>query len=107
MAIFEDVDIEDFDEIMTQEFGKKNIVILKFGSELCDACNALEGELEDLEEEHENVSVLMIDCNDAPDIAENYDIVKVPTMIIYKDKNTIIHKSEGVLLSQDIEKIIS
>jgi len=107
MAIFEDVDITDFDEIMETEFKKKNIVILKFGAEMCDACFALESELEDLEEENEKVSVLLIDCNEAPDIAEKYNIQKVPTMMIFKDESTLIYNDYGVILSQDIEKIIS
>jgi thioredoxin 1 len=107
MAIFEDVDITDFDEIMESEFKKGNIVILKFGTEMCDACFALESELEDLEEENENVSVLLIDCNDAQDLAENFDIQEVPTMIIYRDRDHIIYRGYGVLLSQDIEEIIS
>ena len=107
MAIFEEVDITDFDEIMEQEFDKKNIVILKFGAEMCDACFALETELEEVEEDRENVSVLFIDCNQAPDIAEKYDIQKVPTMIIYKDPFTMIYKDYGVILACDIEKIIS
>lgn len=106
MAIFEDVDITDFDEIMEAEFNKNNTVILKFGSELCDACYALESELEDLAEEDENISVLLIDCNESPDLAENFDVVQVPTMIIYKNKNTPIFRTKNVMLSQDIEKII-
>ena len=107
MAIFEDVDITNFDKIMKEEFEKKNTVILKFGAQMCDACFALETELEELEEENENVSILLIDCNEAPDIAENYDIQKVPTMIILKDKDTMIYKDYGVVLACDIEKIIS
>jgi thioredoxin 1 len=107
MAIFEEVDITNFDEIMQEEFSKNKTVILKFGAQMCDACFALESELEDLEEEDENISVLLIDCNEAPEIAEKYDIQKVPTMIIFKDESTIIFKDYGVILSQDIEKIIS
>ncbi len=107
MAIFEDVDITDFDEIMNAEFKKNKIVILKFGTEMCDACHALESELEDLEEENENVSVLLIDCNQAQDLAENYDIQEVPTMIILKDRSTMIYRNYGVMMSQDIEEIIS
>ncbi|MBL1280094.1 MAG: thioredoxin family protein [Fluviicola sp.] len=107
MAIFEDVDISDFELIMQKEFKKKNTVILKFGAELCDACFALESELEDLEDENENISVLFIDCNEAQDIAEQYNIQKVPTMIIYKDADTMIYKDYGVILASDIKKVIS
>lgn len=106
MAVFEIEEME-FNEIMAQELAKGQIVILKFGSEFCDACHALEGELEDVEDENENVSLLMIDCNECQSIAEQYNIHQLPTMIIYKDPETILYRGEGVLLSQDIEEIIS
>jgi len=106
MAVFEVEELE-FHELMAQEFGKKQIVILKFGSEFCDACHALEGELEDLEEENANVSLFMIDCNECQDLAEQYNIRKLPTMVIYKDRDTVLYRGEGVVLSQDIEEIIS
>lgn len=106
MAVFEIQEIE-FSNIMAQEFAKNQIVILKFGSEFCDACHALEGELEDLEEDNENVSILLIDCNDSQDLAEQYNVRKLPTMVIYKDSDTVLYRGEGVVLSQDIEEIIS
>jgi thiol-disulfide isomerase/thioredoxin len=73
---------------------------------MCDACYALEGELEDLEEENENISILLIDCNESPDIAEKYDIARVPTMIIYKNETTPVYRCQEVMLSQDIQKLI-
>jgi len=106
MAIYEVEELE-FNNLMAQEFEKKQIVILKFGSEYCDGCHALEGELEDLEEENENVSILLIDCNECQSLAEKYNVRQLPTMFIYKDADTIIFKYEGVVLSQDIEEIIS
>ncbi|MCW8895139.1 thioredoxin family protein [Sulfurimonas sp.] len=106
MAVFEIQEIE-FHNIMAQEFAKNQIVILKFGSEFCDACHALESELEDLEEDNENVSLLLIDCNDCQDLAEQYHVHRLPTMVIYKDSDTILYRREGVVLSQDIEEIIS
>jgi len=39
---FIQVDEMDFDEVLNEEFDKGQIVILKFGSEYCDACIALE-----------------------------------------------------------------
>jgi len=106
MAII-DVDEGNFQQVIHEQFEKKSIVILKFGSEFCDACMALEGELEDLEEENENICIINIECSESPDLAERYHIQKVPTMVIYKDGENIIYRAEGVVLSQDIEEIIS
>ena len=104
---FIEVDKSDFQQVIAEEFAKKQIVVLKFGSEFCDACHALESELEDLEEENENVSLLLIDCHECQDLAEQYNVHRLPTMVIYKDADSILYQGEGVVLSQDIEEIIS
>ena len=103
---FIQVDEMDFNEVLNEEFDKGQIVILKFGSEYCDACIALEFELEEIDDKYENVSVLEIDCGDAEELAQSYGVIQVPTMVIYENKNSTLWHKEGVILAQDIEKII-
>ena len=105
MAIYE-VDSDDFKNIMDNEFKKNNIVILKFGSDFCDACSALDTELEQVDEEDLNISIVIVNSDDSPEIAEVYDVYQLPTMIIFKNETHIIYESEGVILSDDILKII-
>ena len=105
MAIVE-VDEESFQKEINSAFEKKEIVVLKFGSEYCEPCHALECELEELDEELENVTILMVDTSESPSLAEQYDIFELPTMVIYKESETPILRYEGVMLAQDIEKII-
>ena len=105
MAIIE-VDEIDFQERLDAEFAKGQIVILKFGSEYCDACMALEFELEEIDETHNNVTVLEIDCGESEELAQRYGITRVPTMVIYENENSTLWHKEGVLLAADIEKII-
>ena len=104
---FIQVDDFDFDEVLDAEFQKKQIVTLKFGSEYCDACMALEFELEEIDDAYENVSVLEIDCGDSEALTEKFGIIQVPTMIIYENKNSTLWHKQGVILAQDIEKIIN
>jgi len=103
---FIDVDDTDFQEVINKEFKKGQIVILKFGSAYCDACNALDFELEELEENHENITILEIECGESENLTNRYAINQVPTMVIYADANTTLWHKEGVLLASDIEKII-
>lgn len=103
---FIQVDEMDFDEVLNSEFNKGQIVILKFGSEYCDACMALDFELEEIDDAHKNVSVLEIDCGESEELAQKYGISQVPTMIIYENKNSTLWHKEGVLLAVDIENII-
>jgi len=104
---FIEVDDDNFNEIMEEEFSKENIVLIKFGSQWCDPCQALEFELEELDENSENISILMVECEDAPELVEKYKIHQMPTIVIYKDKDTVIYHKEGVILCQDIQKIIN
>jgi thioredoxin 1 len=105
MAIFE-VDESDFDEIRSQELDKEKFIVLKFGSEFCDACQALDFELEELEEV-ENISILELESGDSEELFESFGIQRVPTLIIYNPKEEMILRHEGVMLYQDILEIIN
>ena len=106
MAII-NVDEDDFNEVLDGEFAKNNIVILKFGSEYCDACIALDFELEELDDNNDNISILEIDCGDSEGLAHSYGVREVPTMVIYENKETKLWHKEGVMLAQDIQEIIN
>lgn len=103
---FIQVDEMDFDEVLNAEFDKQQIVILKFGSEYCDACMALEFELEEIDDTYENVSVLEIDCGESEELAQKYGVIQVPTMVIYENRNSTLWHKEGVVLAADIKQII-
>jgi len=105
MAIIE-VDETDFQEELAKGFTQGNPVILKFGSEYCDTCMAQGFELEEIDEKYDNVTILEIDCGESEQLAEMYGIMQVPTMIIYKDEDTILWNREGVVLADDIVEII-
>jgi thioredoxin 1 len=106
MAIME-VDASDFNYELDMAFKRGDIVIIKFGSQYCDSCMALDFELEELDEKYDNLTILDIDTPSSEDLAEMYDIIEVPTMKIYKDEQTILFDGVGVVLAADLEKIIS
>jgi len=105
MAIIE-VDEENFEYELSCAFERKDRVVLKFGSTYCDACMALEFELEELDEKLEYFTVLEIDCSVSDGLAQEYNIVEVPSMKIYKDKEHILFDGVGVILAADIEEMI-
>lgn len=102
-----DVDDNSIDDKINEEFAKGNVVILKFYTEFCDACMALDMELEDVDDDNDNISVIAVDCAECEFTAERFGIVQVPTTIILKDASTTLLHKEGIMLSQDIEEIIN
>ena len=106
MAIIE-VDEESFQEELKDAFSRKEPVIIKFGSEYCEPCHALEFELEELDEELTTLSIIMVDTDESPELAEKYDVFALPTMVIYDINQQIIYNKEGIILAEDIIKIIN
>lgn len=106
MAYIE-VDDSNFNDVLNEEFSKGQVVILKFYTNFCEACVAMDMELEDLDEDNDNVSVIVVDCAECVVTAERYGIIQVPTIVIMKDKDTTLLHKEGIILSQDIEMIIN
>ena len=104
---FLEVDESDIVEILTTEFNRGQQVILKFGSEWCESCHALESELEDVDDDNENISVLLIDTDESPDLASQYSVYQLPTMLVFKDRETLLYKGEGVMLASDIEALFT
>ena len=106
MSFFEVEELE-FDSLVSQELSKGNFVVVKFGSELCDACQALEFELEELDDNNENISILNVDTNECPNLSDRYGIEEIPSMLIYNSNKEILYSYKGVILAQDIQSIIN
>lgn len=106
MALIE-VDEDSFQQELENAFSKKEPVLIKFGSEYCEPCHALEFELEELDEELTNISIIMVDTDESPELAEKYDIFALPTLVIYDVNQQVIYNKEGIILAEDIKKIIN
>jgi thioredoxin 1 len=103
---FIDVDEDNFYEIMAREFAKEKVVILKFGSEYCDACQVMEMELEELCDRLHNVSVLNIDCGVSEYLTQKYFVEEVPTTLIFKEADKQLFYRTGITLADDMIEVI-
>lgn len=68
-----------------------DIVLLKFTADWCESCKKYEHYINDL-----SVYVQDIDYNLNEDIAEEYEIQKLPTVLVYKNKN-LVDRIEGFI----------
>ncbi len=105
MAIIE-VNEANFNETIEAAFEKHQTVILKFGSELCDACMVQGFELEELDELLKELVILEIDLSESEALSYEFDITEVPTTIIFKNRDTILLREKGIILAADMQKII-
>lgn len=82
--------VSNLDEI-NQLLTENKEVLLSFSAAWCNPCKALKPKVEELSQEHVDISFLKIDIDENPEIASHFQIRSIPTLIhIKKDgKNAI------------------
>jgi thioredoxin 1 len=94
--------MENFKIIINQEIP----VLVDFYATWCVPCNTLAPILKDLKAElGENISIIKVDVDKNPDLANLYQVRGVPTMILFK-KGENLWRQSGVLSKNDLVKVI-
>lgn len=85
-----------------QEVLNSNRVILTdFYATWCGPCQLLSPILEEIANENNSFDIAKIDVDQNPEIAKNYKIMAVPTMLIFKN-GEVVDKLEGLLSKETI-----
>ena len=75
------LDKQGFEEVLLK---KEKPVAVEFSTVWCPYCKRLAPIIEEVAGEHANeIEVYIVDTDDQPDIAEKYDIMTVPTVIVF------------------------
>ena len=80
-------------------------VIVDFWAEWCGPCKMIAPILEEIATEHQgSVRVAKLNVDENPDIARRFDVMSIPTLIVFKDgepaKRLIGAKGKGQLLQE-------
>jgi thioredoxin 1 len=60
-------------------------VLIDFYADWCGPCRMLAPTLEEIADEREDILVGKINVDEAPAIAEQYGVMSIPTLIVFKD----------------------
>ena len=63
----------------------KETVIVDFYADWCGPCKMQSPILDEIAEENDKVKVCKINVDKEPEITENYNIMSIPTMMIFKN----------------------
>lgn len=81
-------------------------VLVDFGAPWCGPCKAMEPLLVDLARELEGrLSVLKVDIDAAPDIAEACGVMSVPTLMLFKDGKKVDGRT-GSLSTKQLQAFV-
>ena len=63
---------------------ENEVTLVDFGAKWCPPCKVLLPILEELEsEESGRLSILQVDCDESPELAAEYGIMSMPTVIVF------------------------
>ncbi|MGN0369569.1 MAG: thioredoxin [Butyrivibrio sp.] len=96
------VDSDNFRKEVIEENKK---VLVDFFATWCGPCTMLTPVIEQIAKEHDEIKVCKVDVDKAPEIAMQYGIVSVPTLIV-TDKGKEVQKSIGLVSKAQIEQLI-
>jgi thioredoxin 1 len=107
-AVIVKVSDETFDETVV---GSDTPVVVDFWAEWCGPCKMIAPVLEEIAEEHpEKLRVVKLNVDDNPDTARRYEVMSIPTLLVFKDgenvKRLVGAKGKGQLL-QDLAEFIA
>ena len=96
------VDSDNFRKEVIEENKK---VLVDFFATWCGPCTMLTPVIEQIAKEHDEIKVCKVDVDKAPEIAMQYGIVSVPTLIV-TDKGKEVQRSIGLVSKAQIEQLI-
>ena len=93
---------DNFDQVRNNE----GIALLDFYADWCGPCRMVLPIVDEIASEREDLFVGKINVNDNPDLAREFGIVSIPTLIVMKD-GKIINRSSGAKNKEKILEMIS
>lgn len=102
MAEVKTVDTSNFQaEVMDSD----KTVVVDFWATWCGPCRQVAPVLESIAEQHDELSVVKIDIDQNPQIAQMYNVMSVPTLLVIRDGEvikTVVGAKPKVVLEREL-----
>ncbi len=80
-------------------------VLVDFYADWCGPCKMLAPLLEQFAQEHPQVKVCKINVDDQADLAMDYDVRSIPTLVVFKDGKEA-NRSVGLISKSQLQNLI-
>jgi thioredoxin 1 len=84
----------------------KGISLVKFGASWCAPCKVVETTINKVKSEFQSINFVSIDVDDNPELAKEYKIRRVPTVICFRDGEEI-NRTDGIFQVQALRSLLT
>jgi len=96
------VSAEDFQsEVLESE----KTVLIDFYADWCGPCRVLSPRVEEFAKENKDIKVVKIDIDDEQDLAIEYDVMSIPTLVVLKNGQEV-DRVVGLVSKSTIEELV-
>ena len=81
-------------------------VVIKFSGNFCIPCQQLKPIFDDVIKEISNIKVVEIDVEEHPDIASNYKVRGIPTVIVTDENDNVLAMKSGMMSKEQLITLI-
>ncbi len=91
----------NFDRLISSD-----VVLVDFFATWCGPCKMLTPVLEEMASDRSSVKIVKVDIDESMDLARQYGIMSVPTLLLFKD-GKLISQTTGFMPKNDLENWIN
>ena len=82
-------------------------VIVDFWADWCMPCKMIAPVLEELDSEYDgNLKVAKLDVDDQPELAQQYNVVSIPTLLVFKD-GEMVKQHVGAAPKETLRELVA
>ena len=96
------INLENFDQQVTNAASP---VLVDFWAAWCGPCSMLSPVVEELAQEHPEIAFGKVNVDDAPELAQKYQISAIPTLLLFRDGKPV-DMSVGVKSKKELEAFL-
>lgn len=92
-------------ELVTEDFNNEinnGVVLVDFYAVWCGPCKMMHPVLEQIKDMYSNLKIVKIDVDQHEELARQYGVMSIPTLLLFKDGN-VVEKNVGFMPLENIK----